>query len=255
MRYFTLISFIVLFGCQSAPTTTELPQNIEKPTTQSLAEFKSKVKQLYTPADCFRTNFSVTISVPNQGAQTAAGLLRADNLNKRMRMVLTEPFLGITLSWITIKDGFAYLSNPRYAGVQKISLAGFELQSMGTNSIQLPFSLFQDLLYGGLPETIYDKATNWQKTDSGYSATAIIDGDTFIYNFNTNYRLEKILYKKSTGNYTADISLNGIFYDTIFPNWFAIQTYVNQRPSETMKISFQAADFKAWCKDEYFPVQ
>ncbi|MBW7858309.1 MAG: hypothetical protein H3C43_08460, partial [Leptonema sp. (in: Bacteria)] len=90
---------------------------------------------------------------------------------------------------------------------------------------------------------------------AGYSATAITQGDTFVYNFNNDYRVEKILYKKSTGDYTADISLNGIFYDTIFPNWFVIQTYVNQRPSETMKISFQAADFKAWCKDEYFPVR
>ncbi|MBW7857171.1 MAG: hypothetical protein H3C43_02455, partial [Leptonema sp. (in: Bacteria)] len=153
MRYFTLISFILFFGCQSVPPTTDQPQNNEDSTIETLAEFKSKVKQLYTPAECFRTNFTATIVVPNQSSQTAAGLLRADNLNQRMRMILTEPYLGITISWITIKDGFAYVSNPRYAGVQKVSLTGFELQSMGTNSIRLPFSLFQDLLYGGLPES------------------------------------------------------------------------------------------------------
>jgi hypothetical protein len=217
--------------------------------------FRNEVRKLYEPASCFRTNFAVTLTVPGQGSQTASGLLRADNVHQRMRMILTEPNLGITLSWITIQNGMAYVSNPRMAGVQRVPLEGFELQSLGTNNIQLPFTLFQDVLYGRLPASLYGENTKWEPTETGYSARFTQNGDAFEYRFSKDYRVERILYAKAGGNYNADIVLKGVFYNTILPQWFAIQTYSGGRPSETMRIVIQAADFKAWCKDEYFPVQ
>lgn len=248
---------VFLLGCQSAVRgePTEKPEENEVEATTDSETFRSEVKKLYKPAQCFRTNFAVTLTVPGQGVQTAAGLLRADNGNQRMRMILTEPNLGITLSWITIKNGTAYVSHPRMAGVQKVPLEGFELQSMGTNNIQLPFTLFQDILYGRLPAGLYGENTIWELTETGYSARFTQNGDAFEYRFNKDYRVERILFAKAGGDYNADIVLKGVFYNTILPQWFNIQTYAGGRPSETMRIVFQAADFKAWCKDEYFPVQ
>lgn len=231
------------------------PGSENTPGQEDITAFRDAVRKKYEPARCFRTNFAVSLAVPGQGAQTAAGLLRADNDRHRMRMILTEPNLGITLSWITIKDGTAFVSNPRKAGIQRVPLQGFELQSMGTNNIQLPFSLFQDILYGGLPSGIYAEDVKWKKNEGGYSATFTQGGDLLEYRFNSDYRVERIAYKKGGADYRAEIAMNGIFYKTIFPEWFAIQTYASGRPSETMRVAFQAVNMEAWCKDEYFPVQ
>lgn len=262
VRAVVILSLFAL-GCHSAATAesvdseeaevTEVTEQQEE--QRDIDAFRIRVKGLYEPARCFRTNFAVTLTVPGQGSQTASGLLRADNDNGRMRMILTEPNLGLTLSWITIKDNMAYVSNPRYAGVHRIPLQGFELQSLGTNNIRLPFSLFKDILYGGLPPKIYEEDATWEKTEDGVRARYTDNGDVFEYTFGENYRVKRILYNKAGGGYHADIVFTGVFANTIFPQWFAIQTYAGGRPSETMRVVFQAANFNAWCKDHYFPVQ
>lgn len=246
-----LVPSILFFGLAAASLSGEPdPSNGDE-----LLAFRARVQKNYEPARCFRTNFAVSLQAPGQGTQSATGLLRADNEKQRMRMIFTEPNLGITLSWITVKDGTAHVSNPRKQGVQHVPLNGFELQSLGTNNIQLPFTLFQDILYGGLPRGIYQDGVKWEKSETGYTARFNQGADGFEYRFNAEGRVERILYQKGATGYTANIVMNGIFYKTIFPEWFAIQTSASGRPSETMKVVFQAVNMEAWCKDEYFPVQ
>lgn len=249
-RFIFLGSFLSLFAA-----LVSLSGEPDASPTDEMTAFRSLVRKNYEPARCFRTNFTVSLQAPGHGAQTAAGLLRADNEKHRMRMIFTEPNLGITLSWITVKDGTAHVSNPRKQGVQHVPLQGFELQSLGTNNIQLPFTLFQDILYGGLPHGIYDENVKWEKTATGYSARFTQGPDAFEYRFNSDGRVDHISYQKGATGYTANIAMNGVFYKTIFPQWFAIQTQAGGKPSETMRVAFQAVNMEAWCKDEYFPVQ
>jgi hypothetical protein len=223
----------------------------------TIESFKQEISKYYKSPDCFNLIFRTNINVPGYGIQSADGSVRADNKNQRIRIILTEGNLGITISWITIIKDMAYLSNPRQEGVLKMPLTKLQLGSLANNNIQLPFSLFQDILFGRLPEELL-QSQQWTIENQQFIGKYLgEDGAqiTFYFNPEEKIRIQKIEYKKPIDNYLAIANFEGKFYDTKYPKVLSIKTYQSSKPLESMNIYFSRYIDKAWCKDEYFPTK
>lgn len=221
-----------------------------------IENFKKEIQDYYKPSDCFRLVFRTDMIVPEYGKQSVDGSVLADNKNNRIRIVLTESNLGLILSWITIIDKQAYLSNPKKQGVYQLSLDKLELGSLANNSIKFPFKLFQDILFGKLPEGLLE-SENWQYEEQFIGKYTGEDGDliTFYFDKKDSKRIEKIEYGKPTIGYKAIATFHGKFYDTKYPKILKILTYQNQKPLESMNIEFYRYINPARCGSENFPIK
>ncbi|GIX40321.1 MAG: hypothetical protein KatS3mg129_0054 [Leptospiraceae bacterium] len=237
---------------------TENQKQEEKQSVEiNIDSFKKEITEYYKPPDCFKLVFRTNINVPGYGVQSADGSVRADNKNNRIRIILVEANLGITLSWITIINNMAYLSNPRQEGVIKLPVEKLQLGSLANNNIQLPFSLFQDILFGRLPEELI-QSEQWQYEKNQFIGQYLgEDGALIIFYFDPidKKRIQKIEYKKPIENYLAIANFEGKFYNTKYPKVLKIKTYQNAKPLESMNIYFHRYIDNAWCKNEYFPIK
>ncbi|MFN3603202.1 MAG: hypothetical protein ACK4UJ_00675 [Leptonema sp. (in: bacteria)] len=251
-KFILTLPFFLCFGLVSQ----EKENPIEPNTSPSIENFKKELQEYYSPPDCFFLSFKTDIVVPNMGRQSAEGSVRADNKNNRIRILLVEPNLGITISWITIIRNMAYLSNPRREGVIKISLKELELGSFANNNIKIPFSLFKDILFGRLPEELLESET-WEIDDQIKGTYRNHQGDlvTFFFNKKEPKRIEKIEYRNPKTNYIGIVNFINKFYNTKYPQKIEIQTFQNKTSLESMWISFYRYIENARCKNEHFPLQ
>lgn len=222
----------------------------------SIENFKREIEEYYNPPDCFRLIFRTDINVPQYGMQSVDGFVRADNQNHRIRVVLTESNLGLILSWITILNNTAYLSNPKMQGVYQITLDKLELGSLANNSIKFPFKLFQDILFGRLPKSLLT-SENWEYREQFIGKYIEEEGDivTFYFDKKDSKRIDKIEYEKPIMGYKAIATFHGKFYDTKYPKILKISTYQNQKPLESMNIEFYRYINPSRCENEYFPIK
>lgn len=222
----------------------------------SIQNFKKEIQEYYKSPDCFFLSFRTDVDIPGYGKQSAEGSVRVDNLKNRIRIILVEPNLGITLSWITIIQNQTYLSNPRQEGVIQIPLQELELGSLVNNKIKIPFSLFKDILFGKLPEDLFS-SNLWEFNEYFKGKYINEQGDiiTFYFDQKDKKRIQKIEYFNPKNQYIGIVNFQGKFYDTKYPKALVIHTYQNKTPLESMNIYFYRYIDKAWCKNEYFPIK
>lgn len=225
-------------------------------TEELIINFKKEIQEYYKSPECFFLSFRTDVNIPGYGKESAEGSVRADNLKDRIRIVLIEPNLGITLSWITIIQNQAYMSNPRQEGVIQIPLSELELGSLVNNKIKIPFSLFKDILFGKLPgDLLISNLWEYNEYFKGKYINEQGDIITFYFDQKDKKRIQKIEYLNPRNQYIGIVNFQGKFYDTKYPKTLVIQTYQNKTPLESMTIYFYRYLDKAWCKDHYFPIK
>ncbi len=206
------------------------------------------VRELYAAPDCYLAAFTVRGNVPGEGEREARGSIRADNINQRMLLIFRDPFLGITLSRLVVKDGQVYLSNPR-TDLYSVPLEQFELRGMGNNAISLPFSVFQDLLYARLPQTLFTKKAKRSLEDAKLSV--VVDepqrNENYRYDF-VERRLREIRYKRNVTD--VQIQLDGTYGDTVFPRTIEVATLAPTR--DRMYLRFTSINPNVSCRDSHF---
>ncbi len=138
----------------------------------------------------------------------------------------------------------------------KVPVESLELGSFTNNSIKFPFSLFQDILFGRLPNGLLE-SSNWIYQEQYIGKYIESNGDLISFYFDKQdpRRIEKIEYKKTTIDYTAIANFMGKFYDTKYPEKLKIQTFQNNKPLESMDLYFYRYIDNAWCYDQYFPIK
>jgi hypothetical protein len=206
----------------------------------------SEIRKLYAAPDCYLATFSIKGKAGGQEEQEARGVIRADNVNQRMLLIFKDPFLGITLSRVVIKDSMVYLSNPR-TDLQQIPLQSFEVQGLGNNGIQLPFAVFQDLLYARLPEDLFTRNASRKLDDAQLDVRLERQRETFRYQFVAR-RLREINYIREPVN--VEVHLNGTYGDTVFPALIDLQTITPGR--DRMQIRFLSINPNAVCRESQF---
>jgi|GEM_PF-2601050 hypothetical protein len=234
-----------------------LAEGEDKKESFDISSLKKEVIEFYQPPECFQIMFRTNLNIPGYGVQSADGSVRADNVNNRIRIILTEANLGITISWITVINNTAYLTNPRQEGILKMPVEKLQLGSFVNNNIQMPFSLFQDILFGRLPNALI-QSEQWFFEENQLRASYMgEDGSTIKFYFlpTDRKRIQKIEYINPKINYLAIANFEGKFYDTKYPKSVNINTYQGKKPLESMGIFFYRYIDKAWCKDEYFPIK
>lgn len=206
------------------------------------------VREIYAAPDCYLASFTVRGNVPGEGEREARGTIRADNVNQRMLLVFRDPFLGITLSRLVVKGGQVYLSNPR-TDLYTVPLEQFELRGMGNNAISLPFSVFQDLLYARLPESLFTKQAKRSLEDSKLSVLVEEPqrNENYRYDF-IERRLREIRYKRNSTD--VQVQLNGTYGDTVFPRTIEVDTLAPTR--DRMSLRFTSINPNVSCNDGHF---
>ncbi|MCE9599531.1 MAG: hypothetical protein K8S54_16345 [Spirochaetia bacterium] len=242
-----LFVFLALaLACESGTVKNDLP-----PDQLSIKQRLERIRETYRPAECFSAAFGVESKQAGQSAQSADGSLRVDNLNKRVRLYFVEPIFGITLSHVTIRDGFVYVGSPRDATVQ-IPLDRFVLSGLGNNTIRLPFRLFQDLMYGRIPEEVFSTQARYTAKENRLLVNYEDAISRIAYEFEGDrLRLVNYYHKSDRANARAD--LTGAFRNTPFPQTVELAGWIDG-PPEKMTARFSTVDMNAVCKDAQFPI-
>ena len=213
------------------------------------------IQKTYRPIACFHTTFRVSITIQGK-TQQANGSLRLDNARQRMLFVFTDTFLGITLTRVTIRDGVAHVDNPHAQGAERkvsIPVDQFSVSGLGSNSIVLPFRLFQDMLYARIPPDVFSPGANVEKVAAGHIQVSLGSSEeTYRYGFIEN-RLRELTYVKNGTGDEVRVSLDGNFEDSSFPQSIRIKMIPKRGRPEEMGIRFRGLNLDARCGDAYFP--
>ena len=173
-----------------------------------------------------------------------------------MALKLQDPFFGMTLGRITIREEQAYIDSPLAKDPaqkkMKIPLNNFYVTGLGQNNISLPFRLFQDLLYARLPAELFTRAANVKKNESELTAVVKRQGEEYTYIFN-NDRLSSLNYKNSRSGAQIFVTMNGQYKNSIFPSNILMRTAPSGQKAEQMTITFRGVNLKATCSERNFP--
>ena len=251
------ILLVFIFGTGLFCQTTKNGDDTRYPADAiNKAEKLKFLKKIYKPAACFNAGFRIKVTTPDGRTQKANGSLRVDNKNERMRFKFTVPYIGITLSKITIASDMVYVSNPhaRKKKDRKFSLPlkYFQVRGLGQNSISLPFSLFQDLLFARLPEVIFLPDAIIKETPEMLAILIKKETEEYNYHFKKG-RLRRLIYHQLEKNNKVDVSLKGTYKKTVFPKTMELIMNPGLKNAEKMHITFRSLNLKARCTDPYFP--
>ncbi|MBI3396426.1 MAG: DUF4292 domain-containing protein, partial [Spirochaetia bacterium] len=148
-----LLAALLLFSLGVGCTTPTVQEEKDARGLTASARL-ALIKANYKSPVCSLTKVKLEV-VPAAGtSQSAKGAIRADNAKNRMHMAFMDPYFGLTISELTVTPEKVYISGMREKN-RSIPTDRFQVRGMGNNSIALPFTLFQDLLYGRIPETVY----------------------------------------------------------------------------------------------------
>lgn len=217
-----------------------------------LKEAKTSVRKMYTPPDCFLTSFDVQLQTPGK-TQTAEGTVRSDTVNQRMRLMFRVPYIGISLSQMTVLDETVYIKTIQDQSVKQIPLDRFEVRGLGQNSIRLPFTFFQELLYGRLPENLYENA-KWTLNDRQIVTAVLDQGQSkAIYKFRPDYRLDSIRFERPDSSEEIRVQTSGVYrQDASFPKKIEIIS-AKGNYTEVLRIIFNGVRIDSSCKIQFFP--
>jgi hypothetical protein len=238
-------SFIPGLGCKT-PQTQELPVQ-----ELSVRDRLEKIRAAYAPAPCFYASFGVESFQPGKSGQKADGTVRVDNANRRVRFYFTDSIFGITLSHMTIRDGFVYIGSPRDP-VQQIPVDRFVVGGLANNSIRLPFRLFEDLMYGRVPEQVFADKTHYRTEGARLFAEYEDRESKSVYEFE-NDRMRSVTYLHKQDRANAKAEMTGTYPRSPFPQKMELNGWIDG-PPEKMIVNFQGVDMTAVCKEVQFPV-
>lgn len=240
--FLALILGLGTAGCQSSGPAPDPQPDLSDDAGVELTEIRS----LYAAPDCYLASFSIKGRAAGQAEQEARGVIRADNINQRLLLIFKDPFLGITLSRVVIKDGMVILSNPR-TDLQRIPLDQFQMRGLGNNGIQLPFSVFSDLLFARLPDELFSANAIRELTGTDLNVRWEAPPEKFRYRFDAR-RLREISYQR--GVVDVQVKLSGTYGRTVFPARIDLQTLSPGR--DRMGIRFLSINPGATCRESQF---
>ncbi len=242
--------------CKSTPVEPVVKPKGPDAAKQNREEQLKHIRAIYKPAACFRARYGIQFTDPKGKTQAANGDLRVDNQKQRMRFIFRATFLNITVGKITVKDDVAYINNPHARRAKerrmRIPVNEFYVRGPGNTAIPLPFRLFQDLLFARLPDDLFSPEAKVVKNENQLDVAVNRDNEKYDYRFVDN-RLRKLNYLNLRFRNRVQVSLDGQYRDSIFPQSI---TMLSQPPSgrpSVMRIRFRSLDLKARCTDPYFP--
>lgn len=224
---------------------------------QSVSGQLRSIRKFYQSVDCFSADFKIKVVDAKSKVSRVNGFLRADNKNNRMRLRITVPFIGITVSEITIASEMVYINNPlakQKLKKQIIPIKKFELKGLGHNNMPLPFQLFQDLLYARLPYRLFSRHAKLKKKGELLEVAFKKEGAIYRYKF-INQKLRSVKYTGpgATGNQIEAI-IDGNFEKSKFPETLILYMNPGKRDVERMDIDFNDLNLNASCKDSHFSI-
>ncbi|MCR9144398.1 MAG: DUF4292 domain-containing protein [bacterium] len=243
---FLAVACLYFFAAACETTgDTRPPPDLTDDASVELAE----IRKLYAAPDCYVATFSIKGRAAGQAEQEARGVIRADNINQRLLLIFKDPFLGITLSRVVIKDGIVILSNPRN-DLQRVPLDRFQMQGLGNNGIQLPFAVFQDLLFARLPDELFSEQATRTLTGTELNVNLQRPPEDFRYRFNER-RLREIRYQQQAARpVDVQVKLEGTYRDTVFPARINLQAL--SPGNDRLQIRFLSINPGAVCRASQF---
>lgn len=239
-------------SCLSFCRTADVKPEEELP--PGLKAKKEKILANYQPGNCFLAGFNIALR-NSQGSQSAVGEVRSDPANRRLHLEFRVPYIGITLSQLTILNGQAYVKNVQMDRMEMIPVENLMVQGMGQNSIRLPFVFFQELLFAGLPSNVVDRGKWSESPDGTVSASVKNPALTVDYRFSRGY-LEQIIYENTQTAETIRVDLNGLrSKNPAIPSRLTIVASKAGGPSESMIIDFGSVNPSASCEEYRFPTK
>ncbi len=242
---------VLIHGCVTPPEggKKETPRDLDRRT--QLAE----IQKTYAPIACFAATFRLSLVAAGR-SQEANGSLRVDNGKQRMQLTLTHTILPITISRLTVRDGTAYIDNPYGESAHRraeIPVDRFAVSGLGSNSIVLPFRLFQDLLYARLPPDVFAPRADLKKIGPGQIIVALDSPyETYRYGFTEN-RLRTLEYTRKESGDEVRVVLEGTYGDSAFPEAIRLKMVPRGARPEEMGLRFRSLDLNARCQDRDFP--
>lgn len=237
-------------GCLSFCKTPDIKPEEELP--PGLKAKKEKIVSNYQPGGCFLAGFNIALRNA-EGSQSAVGEVRSDPQNRRLHLEFRVPYIGITLSQLTVIQEMAYVKNVKMARMETIPVENLMVQGMGQNSIRLPFIFFQELLYAGLPANLVDQGKWSESPDGTVSVTVTGPGRTVEYRFSKGY-LEQILYESPATAESIRVDLTGLrSRSPAIPSRLTIVAKKAGAAPESMIIDFGNVNPQADCQPYRFP--
>lgn len=213
------------------------------------------IQKLYNKPDCYYARYTIQGINSDGTSHSANGIIRADNINNRMMMEFSVPFIGYKLSRIIIKNKKVYINDLYNNKKQNVALETFALGGLTKSQILLPFYIFQDILYARLPDKIYSTI-----------ARRSINGDTLQVQWKSGYeqyeysfkarRLKSIkyLFAFEKDKQDIEISLFGQYQGSSFPSRInVISKNIDGKPDQ-LKLAFKYIQTKSSCNDSHFQV-
>ncbi|MEQ8352428.1 MAG: hypothetical protein RH862_13140 [Leptospiraceae bacterium] len=232
--------------------TTDVKPEPELP--PGLKAKKERIVANYQPGGCFLAGFNISIRNA-EGSQSAVGEVRSDPQNRRLHLEFRIPYIGITLSQLSVLDEKAYVKNVKMERMETIPVENLMVQGMGQNSIQLPFVFFQELLFAGLPENVVASGKWSENPDGSVSVLVNNPGQKIEYKFTSGF-LEQILYENEQSAENIRVDLQGLrSREPAIPGRLVINAKKAGSAPEAMIIDFGSVNPSADCGLNRFPTR
>lgn len=217
---------------------------------KGVKERLDRIREVYKPNACFRTDFSIEVVQKGERPMKAKSVVRADNTNKRMKFSVMDPFFGVTLSDALIAQETVVVKTFREKR-REFPADRFEVRGLGSNSIALPFRLFQDLIYGRIPDEVYKMPARLDAATDTLTVEVKTGGEEYRYEF-VGERLRRLYYRRSDMPGEIEVTLDGIYRDTHFPLNIKMEAGEKNTQRDQFTITFTGLNLEAKCTDDYF---
>jgi hypothetical protein len=219
-----------------------------------LPEEMLSLRNTYSGYACFSVLFDLSVLSRNANQQSK-GFFRADKKNERMHMIFRDPMFGIELSRVLIANERVVVLNPQDDSRATVPVGLFEVRGLGNNSVRMPFLLFQNFLYGTLPEHFYRIGEITERGDNWVGVTYEYGGAEYSYVFELG-RLKRFSYREPLKKSTIEVSLEGVYDGTIFPKKIVMLSgtgeKLNRATAERMTVQFWKLNTADACEDRHF---
>lgn len=202
----------------------------------------------YTPIPCFRTDAKIETDGGSR-SQTFNARLLTDNTNQRLKITISEPFLGIVVSEVTVAGDRVFVDET--GGTERVySIEKYKMEGFGGENLKLPFPLVWKLLTGGLPDPIMEDRIQPQVRVKGELVYSIPDETgTGEYFFEKGY-MTHLDYRQTGGEGAFRATASGERLEgSTFPESLTIQS---TESSGNFTIHYQSIKNPADCRDRQF---
>ncbi len=239
-----MIKYILFVVLLTSCATTE--QIVEDPLIASDVQM---IRQLYTPSACIESKFRLKMKSPEQ-SRSADGVIYSDIEKKRIRIDLKDPLFGIRVAQLVTQEEKVFVKNFGKP-MKELPLGDFEVSGMGESSIYLPFTLFQSLMQGSLPESVYLSRKRTRTADGQLSIETALQGASAEYFFRSN-RLKSISYRRSSTGDRIEAEFAGKLGDSAYPQELELKGGKGDSLNNEMKIHFLSVKSRQNCGDSLF---